>query len=136
MIAMVEFISASTAGIVNVELGFVPNFAIFIQNHGGTNPNMWFWSNMGSWATAQSIKLLGDTSGGSDALTLDTSGITAFAGGNEIADAETANSSPKHVDRDGTFAAAGHVAAPGLAIPADHQTNSGRNLLIALRNDS
>lgn len=133
-VAVVEFISASTAGIVNVELGFVPDFAIYIHGHGGTNPNIYLWANyvkFPRWAEALALLITGSTG----VVTRDTTSIAAFAGGNKIATVETANSSPKHVDRDGTFAAAGHICAEGLAIPADHQTNSGANLLVAFRGD-
>lgn len=127
-----EFISASTAGIVNVELGFGPDFAILIADHGKTSPDIYIWFNNARWASwAAALALL--ITGSTGVVTRVTSGPTVFAGGNLIATAETANSSPKHVDLDGTAAAAGHVAAAGLAIPAALQTNSTRNMLLAGR---
>ncbi len=128
---IVEFISkTSAAGIVNVELGFAPALAVLIQNHGGTNPNIWIWCNsdrFSSWAEALGLLITGSTG----VITRDTASLNAFDGGNLISTAETTDSDPKHIDHQGTAAAAGHIAAAGVAIPADHQTAGGRNLLIA-----
>jgi len=135
MIAVVEFISASTAGIVHVELGFIPDYCEVIENHGGTNPNIRRWLNkdrFAGWTGADDAIL--DT-GSTGVLTQDTSSISKYAGEETIAATETANSSPKHVDRAGVAAVAGHVTAAGISIPAGDQTNSGRNLVIAHRND-
>jgi len=138
--AFVEFISASTAGVVNVELGFIPDFAIGIFDHGGTNPNVRIWLNgsrtiHAGWAVALDLLITGSTG----VITRDTTGMAVFAGGTVIATVETANSDPKHVHRQAgsapTFAAAGRITQPGLSIPADHQVNSGRNLLWAIRGD-
>lgn len=133
-VAVVEFISASTAAIVNVELGFVPDFALVIQNHGGTNPNLRWWANnakFSGWAAA--LDLL--HTGSSGVMTRETSGITAYAGTETVAAAETDNTAGKHITRNGAAGAAGHVTAPGLTLPAAIQTNSGRNLLVAYRSD-
>ena len=35
-LAVVEFISASAAGIVYAELGFIPDAVIFVSDHAGT----------------------------------------------------------------------------------------------------
>ena len=132
-IAIVEFISASSAGIVNVMLGFVPEFAILIQNHGGTNPNIRLWANdsaFSGWAAALSLLLTGSTG----VVTRDTTGISVFAGTNQITEAESVNDDPKHVDNAGAeVTVVPFIAQAGLVIPADHQTNSGRNLVIAFR---
>jgi hypothetical protein len=133
-IATIEFISASTAAIVHAELGFVPDAVLFIQNHGGTNPNLYLWFNNdkhAQWAAALSLLVTGSTG----VVTRDTSGISKYAGGDTIASTETANTDGKHIDRDGTFASAGHITAPGVSIPADHQTNSGRNMILAFKGD-
>jgi len=137
---VVEFISASTAGIVRVELGFEPDWCIFAQAHGATNPNIYLWFNSkykGSgdtegWPAGLSLLLTGS----SGVVTRDTSGITVFAGGTKISSAETDNSSPKHIDVAGNPAGANHVTAAGVVIPTDHQTNSGRNVLVAFKEDS
>jgi hypothetical protein len=134
-----EFISASTAGVVNVRIGFIPDFVIFIQAHGGTNPNVYLWANpkykgsgdTAGWPVALSLLITGS----SGVITRDTTGITVFDGGTTIASDETDNSDPKHIDHYGNPAKAGDVTQPGVSIPADHQTNSGRNLLIAIKED-
>ena len=141
-VSMVEFISASTAGVVNVQLGFAPDATILIQNHGGTNPNIWIWANnseFSGWAAALGLLLTGSTG----VVTRDTASLTVFAGGTTLSAVETANSAPKHIDLEGAFAATVggtaisttnlYVTKEGVAIPADHQTNSGRNFLIAFR---
>lgn len=134
----VEFISASTAGIVHVELGFVPDYAILFQNHADTAPNIRLYVNGGSgktfpnWVAARSLLLTGTTG----VVSGDDTGMTVYAGGDVIASAETANTAGKHIDLDGNPAAAGHRTSAGISIPADHQTNSGRNLLIAFRHDA
>ena len=136
-IAVVEFISASTAGIVYAELGFIPDFAILIQDHGGTNPNIRIWARGGTgktfplWPAALGLLITGSTG----VITRDTASIAEYAGGDTIASAETANTDGKHVTRDGAPGVAGHITAPGVSIPAAEQTNSGRNLLLAWRYD-
>jgi len=140
----VEFISASTAGIVHVELGFEPDFCVLFSDHGATNPNVYFWANGGTgktfpgWAAALSLKLEGAATVSTTARTMvrDTTGIALYAGGDVIASAETANTAGKHIDLDGNPAAAAHVTAKGISIPADHQANSGRNLLLAFRHEA
>lgn len=139
MIKLIEFISASTAGIVNVQLGFKPDFCWFIQAHGGTNPNMYFWLNpkykgsgdAAGWPAALSLLLTGS----SGIVTRDTTGITVLSGGTELTATETDNSDPKHIDLYGNPGTDGDITVDGVAIPADHQTNSGRNLLIAIKED-
>ena len=132
-ISMVEFISASTAGVVNVQLGYVPDFAILVEDHGGTNPNLRFWGNVASfsgWAAALGLLLTGS----SGVVTRDTTSIAAFAGNTKISTVETANSDPKHITEDGAFHPGdGTLTKPGITIPAGDQVNSGRNLLIAFR---
>jgi hypothetical protein len=128
-----EFISkSSSAGIVNVELGFAPDFAVLITNHGGTNPNVYFWANNSRWSNwAAALALL--VTGSTGVITRETSGPTVYAGGDTVASAETADTAGKHVDLTGTPASAGHITAAGLAIPAALQTASGRNFLWAGR---
>ena len=138
--AMMEFISASTAAIVNLEIGFVPDFVIGIFDHGGTSANIRLWANgsrtiHAGWAVALDLLITGTTG----VITRDTTGITVYAGGDVIATTETANTDGKHVHRSAgvapTFATAGWITKPGITIPADHQVNSGRNLVLAFRGD-
>lgn len=143
LMAMIEFISkASSAGVVNAQLGFAPDFAILIVNHGGTNPDIYLWANSGQvpgWATALALLITGSTG----VVTRVTSGPTVFAGGTVIATAEGANNDPKHIDNLGkavgesggvnTNNTVPFITQAGLAIPAALQTASGRNLLIAFR---
>ena len=132
-ISMVEFISASTAGVVNVQLGYVPDAVILITDHGGTNPNARIWANNASfsgWAAALAVLITGSTG----VFTRDTASVAAFAGNTKISTVETANSDPKHITEDGAFHPGdGTLTKPGITIPAGDQVNSGRNLLIAFR---
>lgn len=134
----VEFISASTAGVVYVEAGFIPDAALLISDHGGTSPNVFFWCRGGTgktypgWPAALALKCTGSTG----VITRDTTGMAEYAGGDVIASTETANTDGKHIDLDGNFAVAGHETSPGISIPADHQTNSGRNLLLLFRDEA
>lgn len=139
--AKLQFPSASTAGIVYAELGFIPDVAVLISNHGATNPDVYIWANNDSaadWAAAFCLKLVGAATVSTTArcLVRETSGITKYTGGDTIAAAENDNTAGKHVNLNGDAAAAGHVTAPGLAIPAGLQANSGANLLLALAFDS
>jgi hypothetical protein len=132
-IAVCEFISkSSSAGVVDIEFGFDPDLAILIVNHGGTNPNVYIWANnakFSNWAAALALLITGSTG----VITRETSGPTVYAGGDLVSSAETANSDPKHIDLSGTAAAANHITASGLSIPAGLQTASARNLAIAIR---
>lgn len=137
VMAAAEFVSkTSAAGIVNVMLGFVPDFAILISNHGGTNPNVYLWVNGGTGKTLGAnvpAALSWLITGSTGVITRDTTGISPYAGGDLVSSAETADTAGKHVTPDGTPAAAGVITTAGLAIPADHQTADGRNVLIAFR---
>jgi hypothetical protein len=133
--AGLEFISkTSTAGVVYCELGFAPDFCMLISGHGGTNPNIYYWVNntkWAGWASALDLLLTGSTG----VVTRDTSGITVYAGGERIATAETDDTDGKHVSRTTAFAPSGHMTSAGVAVPADHQTAGGRNMLLAFRAD-
>lgn len=133
-VAMAEFLSkTSSAGVVNVELGFVPDYVCLIADVDGTNPIRYEWINSTEFPLVGTAALSLLTTGSSGIVTRDTSGISVFAGGTTIASAETTNSDPKHVTEAGAAAAAGHITAAGVAIPADHQVASGKNFLMALR---
>jgi hypothetical protein len=135
-IAIVEAISkTSAAGLLYVELGFVPDFAMVITNHGGVAPDIRFWANRarfpGWTAAAQSILMLGSTG----VLSQDTASVAVYDGGESISAAETTDSDPKHVNRAGLPSSAGRITAPGISIPAGDQTAGGRNLVVAMRSD-
>lgn len=139
-IMIVPFVSkASSAGVVHAMFGFVPDLVIGIFDIDGTNPNIRIWANndeFSTWASALSLLITGS----SGIITRDTSGITAFepdgAGLLDEDDTdETTDSDPKHVDLDGTAAVVGDYFKEGISIPADHQTASGKNLLIAWRRE-
>ena len=133
-LAVVEFISASAAGIVYAELGFIPDAVIFVSDHAGT-PKMMVWLNnsrFSGFPAANSAQILGGTA----VFAPDTNTLFApYAGGDTIAAAETANTAGKHVDRAGAPSVAGRITAPGVAIAAGAQVNSGRNVILAIRND-
>lgn len=132
--AIAQFTSASTAGVVNVQLGFKPDFCIFIADLAGTNPNINIWGNaetVPSWTAALALLITGSTG----VVTRDTASLNTYDGGDVIASAETVNSAPKHVDLYGTAAAAGAVTSEGISIPADHQGNSKVCMLFAFGAD-
>jgi hypothetical protein len=141
-IAFVDFISHSTARDTYVELGFVPDYVEVIVEYGGTAPDRLQWANGGAvlnypfskfpnWAAGQCVR-----DDGADGITEQlAAGIYAYAGGETIASAESVSSNPKHVDRNGDPAAAGHVTAQGILVMAAAQVNSGRNFVIAMRGD-
>ena len=130
--AIASFASSSTAAIASLSLGFVPDVVIFVEAHGGTNPNVRIWTNnatVPAWAAALSLLITGS----SGIITRDTSSIVAFAGGNVVtADDVTARS---YFKADGTVHAAGDTTGKGITIPAGDQTNSGANLVLAFRAD-
>lgn len=132
--AIVEFVSASTAATVYVELGFIPDYCELISDHAGT-PVIYKWVNntrFSGFPAANIVKLPGGTAANS----ADTNTLMApYAGGDAVTSAETANTSGKHVNRDGAPSAAGRITAPGVSIAAGAQVNSGRNVLLATRND-
>lgn len=127
-IAIAQFTSkTSSAGIVHVMFGFKPAFAFIIIDHGGTNPNFYYWADnarLSQWAAALAILDTGssgintrDTSGptvyaGGDIITLDSGGERWINGTTDTSEAgdETTNSDPKHVNQDGA-AITGLVAA-------------------------
>lgn len=138
-VAIAQFTSTSTAAIVSISLGFVPDFAIVVQDAQGTNPLMRFWvnrANFNQWQAGadDTILLTGDTSGGTDALTLDTASISAYTGGDVVSATDVTNR--RYAKRDGSLYAANDITGAGLTIPAGDQTNSGKNFIFAWRNDA
>jgi hypothetical protein len=126
---------ATTAGIVHVELGFVPDAVILISSIAATSPDVYIWVNtavLGDWTEALSLKITGTTG----VITRDTTGMAAYLGGDTVASAETDDTAGKHVTVQGDPAAAGHITAEGISIPADHQIDNATaplNFLIAFR---
>ena len=133
--AMIEFQSASTAGIVYAEVGFIPDYVELITDHGTASAKRNVWVNPArfpGWPTTQTLIM----AGGSAASVVDTNTlISAYQGGDTVTAAETVNTAGKHVDRAGAPAAAGKVTSQGVAIAAAAQVNSGRNLLLAHLSD-
>jgi hypothetical protein len=130
--ALAEFVSASTAGVVCVEIGFVPDFAMLISDHGGV-PKVFYWLNNAKFANFPANRTV-SLQGASTAFAPDNTGLmTVYNGAETIAADETANSTPKHVDAAGTPATAGRLTRRGLQIAAAAQVNSGRNILVAWR---
>lgn len=127
VIEIAQFTSvASTAVITNLSLGFIPDFVVMVQDYKGNNPSLRFWANVtefAGWDAGLTLLLTGS----SGIVTPDASGITAYAGG------DTANGSTTYKDRDGTAIASGLKTAPGITIPVDNQTESGKNLILAFR---
>lgn len=160
-ISIAQFTSASSAGVVNVQLGFVPDFAVLYVDVGGTNPNMYTWANHASLSLwPATLNLL--TTGSTGVVTAGTSsGIVAYAGGDTLTAGASVNDDPKYVDENGdieSFTAAeggdNTGAGPGgafsdgnpplgmkhlpltragLKILAALQVNSGINILVAYR---
>jgi hypothetical protein len=135
--ALVEFASHSTAGVVDVSLGFTPSWCIFIEDHGVAAFKVHLWCNnsrFSNWAAALSLEILGHASAMTSAR--NTSGITAYSGGDSIT---TALSGQENIGRDGAAydgSTTPVITTEGVTIPAALQTNSARNLLIAFRDDA
>lgn len=132
--AICEFVSASTAGIVHVELGFVPDYVELISDHGGT-PKVMKWLNTAKYPNFPASRTV-QIVGGSTAFSADANTyIQPYAGGDRITSDETANTAGKHVKLDGSFALTGHMTRAGISIAAAAQVNSGRNIVLAFRGD-
>lgn len=125
----------SSAGIVNVELGFIPDYVRLITEVAGTAPDRYDWCNndtVPAWAVAQGI--LDD---GADGVTeQDSTSITKYAGGDIITADETTDTAGKHVNLRGLAASAGHVTAPGITIPADNQVAGAKHVVLAWQADA
>lgn len=127
-----QFTSEGTAADVRLMLGFVPGFVIYVQDLQGTNPNMRFWVNralFSMWQAGADDSIL-DT-GSSGILTLDTSSIAVYNGGDTVTAADV--TAGLYRDRQGNEPAAGTIASAGISIPAGDQTNSGKNIVLAWR---
>lgn len=133
-LAFVEFVSQSTIGIVNVELGFTPDACLMVSDHAGV-PVLRCWVNntrFPNFPAANSVVI----SGGSAAFAPDTNTIfKPYAGAEAITSAENDNTAGKHINRAGGASAAGRVTSPGITLSAGHGVNSGRNFLLAFRGD-
>lgn len=130
----VVFQSAATAGIVYVELGFIPSkVRLTVDLFGAAKEVLWMNNaQFPLWPIANTV-----VSAGASAATVadTTTAIAIYAGGDTITSNETAATAGKHVDRKGNPATQGHITAPGIAITAAMQVNSGFCLVEASRND-
>ena len=156
-IVIAQWTTGATARDTYVMLGFVPDFVMAFINHGSTNPDILFWFNKGGqtlptsqtapgstsstapsvisqWLDANDhIKLTGDTSGGTDALTRVTTGIAAYFGSDPLTADKTIDSNPTYVFPDGTFGQSGQVTSAGILVPNGVLTANGLNLVVAFR---
>ena len=136
-IAVAQFVAkTSSAGIVNVELGFVPDVALIFQDvdlgAAATNQRLWVNPDRASiWTAAKSLLTTGTTG----VVSNDDASVTVYAGGDTIAADETTDTAGKHVNLRGLAASAGHITAPGITIPAGDQTAGAKHLVIALQAD-
>ena len=135
MLDIITYTSKSTARVTTLLLGYVPDAVVHISDFGATNPNLHIWNNTNKyalWTAALSLLLTGSTG----VVTRDTSGMAVFAGGGALAAEETADN---FIYLDGDSAEVTVVAndrlQPGVRIPADHQTNSGTNIVWCFRGD-
>lgn len=135
MMDIIHFTSESTARITTLLLGYIPDYVVMISDHGDTSPDRFEWFNTlkySGWTTALSLLTTGTTG----VVTRDTTGITAFTGGQASSSEETADNYI-YYDADSTAVTvtAGLPLQPGIRIPADHQANSGKNVVVCFRSD-
>jgi hypothetical protein len=142
-ITIAQFISrASASGDVNVMLGFIPDFAIFLSGIDKTNVDIYLWANndkFSQWGTERHVKLTGST-GVTTVVTTADQVVDSFAGGTTVSTAETINSDPKHVDEQGNALSAASSTTPvitkqGMRIPSEAQQVEAKCMLLAFRND-
>ena len=132
--AYIDFVSATTASLVHVEIGFLPDEVQLIADYTGT-PRNYRWFNPARFPGYLATDTL-VLPGGSAANSVDTTTlIQVYPGAETVNVDETDNTAGKHVNRAGAAAPAGHLTSAGVTIAAAAQTNSGRNMLIALRGD-
>lgn len=133
-ITMAQWTSSGTAADAKIQLGFVPDYVIVVNDCQGTNPNMRFWLNPGnfSMAAAGADDSILDT-GSTGVLTLDTASVAAYTGGDTVTATDVTNR--LYFDEQGNVTAAGKITQAGILSPAGDQVNSGKNYLIAFRND-
>lgn len=142
-ISLAQFTSkTSSAGVVNVMLGYVPDLAIFISGYDQTNPDIYIFANaakLTEWGDERHIKMLGST-GVLTVVTTSGQVLDAYDGGDVRTTAQTTNSDPKDVNRAGVAATGAGtdtpvITSPGIRVPSQIQTAGAKNLLIALRGD-
>lgn len=134
VVSMAQFTSSGTAAEANIQLGFVPDAVLLITDTQGTNPNARIWmntSNFSMWQAGADDTIL--ITGSTGVFTVDTASIAAYAGGDTVTSTDVTNR--KYFNRQGTVTAAAQVTQAGITIPAGDQTNSGKNVLWAFRND-
>lgn len=132
---IVSFTSEATARITTILLGYIPDYVELISDHDDTSPDRFEWFNSTkytTWGAAVSMVTTGTTG----VITRDTTGMTAFAGGQALSSEETADNYI-YKDADGTTitVVAGQNLPPGIRIPADHQANSGKNIVKCFRTE-
>jgi len=133
---LAQFTSASTAGDVYVELGFIPAYIYLVADVAGTNSNTYEWFDKTELTMIGTINSVLKNTGSTGVRTLVTTAgqvIERYAGGDVVAADEAATSDPKHVTVDGAVAVADHVTSAGVLIPKEMQVNSGVNILVAYR---
>lgn len=124
-----QFTSAATAAAATVGLGYVPDFAIYIQATAATNPNIYIWVDKTKFGVADADSLNDDVFliTGSTGVITKTEGISRHNGGTLV----TASNDQDTYLPDGTNMVAGDRTVPGLSIAAAIQTNSGHNIIFA-----
>lgn len=134
--AIVAFASEATAEAVNIMLGFVPAYVVYLRDTNGTNPNRYEWFNTDDYPS-WSADADGDndtcllTTGSTGVVTVIDDGIKPYAGAEVVASGTDEN----FRDREGDIPAVGTVTSQGITIPAAIQTNSGRNVVLAYRSE-
>lgn len=132
---IIQYTSKATARVTTFLLGYVPDAVVHISDFGATNPNIHIWNNTNKyslWTAALSLLLTGS----SGIVTRDTTGMTVFAGGAALSTEETADNFI-YVNPDSTevTVVVDDPLQPGVRVPADHQTNSGTNIVWFFRSD-
>jgi hypothetical protein len=145
MIDVVEFQSKATLGIVRLELGYVPDFVIFLSDHGdiGTNTmDLRFWANVRKypgWPAGRSW--LVDEAAGSPNADEVATGMTVWAGGEIPSNQETADGyhyvaiNGSEVTRNYSGSTPPPPSPAGIELAVSVQTASARCLIVAMRAD-
>lgn len=129
-----QFTSASTKGDVYLGLGFIPDFAI-VLNDVGTAPtvDIFLGTVAASLMGAKHIHIAANGTITLEGDAADT--IVAYAGGDKMSEtvAQVATDDPKYVDPSGALYGLGKYTAAGLWISDEYQVNSGKNIVIAFQ---
>lgn len=127
-----QFTSESTAADIKLQLGFVPDYVEYISDANGTNPNRRTWINRANFAliAAEADDSILDT-GSTGVVTLDTSSIAVYNGGDIVTAADV--TAGTYRDRQGNEPVAGTRTSAGISIPAGDQANGGVNFVLAIK---